>query len=86
MAVTPMSALLVLQRELGKSVIEEVPAEWKQTSDWAEEAGVSLSTATRIIKQGMRRGMVERRAFRVLRGDSLHARNIPHYRVIRGKK
>lgn len=66
--------------ELMEEPIEDaVPSGWKTTAEIAKEIGMSWSTVSRLMREGMSTGKVECRKFRVERGGVL--RPVPYYFV-----
>jgi hypothetical protein len=59
---------------------ETVPDGWLTAEGIARALDVSAATAGRVIAAGIRKGTVERRDFKVMRGSRLYP--VPHYRVV----
>lgn len=82
-----LEALRQLQSELSAEP-DDIPHGWMTDRQWAQEAGLSDTTASRILRRGVDAGSVERRTFR-LRMDAGSIRAVKHYRVVeksKGKK
>lgn len=65
---------------LTNDTVEKVPTGWKRTEKWAEEARKSQDTMLKYLREGMRKGYIERQSFSV-RLESGMVRRVPHYRL-----
>jgi hypothetical protein len=75
-AMTPAQALAALQSILSPDA--ETPAEGYLTMEqWADAWSLSLTHTSRMIRQGMAKGVVEKAEYRLEAGK----RKVPHYRV-----
>lgn len=75
-AMTPAQALAALQSMLSPEV--ETPPEGFMTMEqWSAAWNLSLTHASRIIRQGIAKGAVDKAEYRLEAGK----RKVPHYRV-----
>jgi DNA-binding MarR family transcriptional regulator len=64
---------------LQQRVEATVPKGWKTAYEWAMESGLSRSQASRLLREGEKKGMIERKMFRTKLSDGL-VRPCPYYK------
>lgn len=59
---------------------DAIPEGWKTAEQWAaEEKDMSVRSAGDLIKAAVKKGLMEKKSFRVMRDV---VRPIPHYRIV----
>jgi len=74
------SALFAQIRDSLTGKPEEVPEGWSCSEQLAQIHNVGRSRMNEILATSVKQGIIERRVFRVLRGD--HLRPVPYYRAV----
>lgn len=80
MALTAIEALREIQDQLAGLRADQIPDGWRTEADWSAEAGLTRGTVGKTLRDGVKAGIVERKAFRV-RTDG-GARSVFHYRTV----
>ena len=67
-----------------KSVVENVPEEWWSTEDYMKANNLSRSSANRHVSNLFRKGIIEKRNFRIRSG--LRVYPVPHFKNLSSPK
>ena len=73
-----------LLREILTSDVDQVPEGFYTARQWAEMWGLSHDTASGYIRMGVKKGLMERKAFRI-RCELRTTYPVPHFRQLKGK-
>lgn len=78
MAAVKANDLLAKLRAALAGEADEVPDKHRTKSQWAEFWGLSESTAERLLRAGITKGIMARKNYRVA-NDSGQVKPVPHY-------
>lgn len=78
-SLSPADAIALIQSELQRKNIDEVPEGWMTAVDWAAKTNLSRVHIARVLKHGEENGLVESKMFRVKTGDVI--RKTRHYKM-----
>lgn len=75
-----LAALAAIRREMDREHVEAPAPGFLVTHDWAAAWCVNRPSAGRLIREGIRTGIMEMEEFRVRAGGVV--RRVPHYRAV----
>lgn len=75
-----LEALAMIRREIDNETVEEPAPGFLTTQQWAKAWGTARPTASAILRDGIRAGVIEMEDFKIHTGGIL--RRIPHYRAV----